>query len=139
MKAHFGADADSGSANTVISTPANTSDIAQAQALLNGEEGIAFGDVGYEGAHKRSEATMKNWHVAIWPGKRRKLDVTNPRDTIVNEIERVKSSVRAKFEHSVRVFKRESGFTKGRYCCPPKNTAPITTLPPLSNLSVARR
>ena len=115
MKAHIGADADSGLVHTVICTPANTSDVTQAEALLHGEEEIAFGDAGYQGVEKRPEATMKNWLVAMRPGKRRKLDPSNPRDAIVNEIERLKASVRAKVEHPFRVIKRQFGFTKVRY------------------------
>ena len=117
MKAHIGADADSGLVHTVICTPANTSDVTQAEALLHGEEEIAFGDAGYQGAHKRPEATMKNWLVAMRPGKRRKLDPSNPRDAIVNEIERLKV----------------------RYRGLAKNTAQLTTLFALSNLWMARR
>ena len=139
MKAHIGADADSGLVHTVICTPANTSDVTQAEALLHGEEEIAFGDAGYQGAHKRPEATMKNWLVAMRPGKRRKLDPSNPRDAIVNEIERLKASVRAKVEHPFRVIKRQFGFTKGRYRGLAKNTAQLTTLFALSNLWMARR
>jgi IS5 family transposase len=139
MKAHIGADADSGLVHTVICTPANTSDVTQAEALLHGEEEIAFGDAGYQGAHKRPEATMKNWLVAMRPGKRRKLDPDNPRDAIVNEIERLKASVRAKVEHPFRVIKRQFGFTKVRYRGLGKNTAQLTTLFALSNLWMARR
>ncbi len=139
MKAHIGADADSGLVHTVICTPANTSDVTQAEALLHGEEEIAFGDAGYQGAHKRPEATMKNWLVAMCPGKRRKLDPDNPRDAIVNEIERLKASVRAKVEHPFRVIKRQFGFTKVRYRGLAKNTAQLTTLFALSNLWMARR
>ena len=139
MKAHIGADADSGLVHTVICTPANTSDVTQAEALLHGEDEIAFGDAGYQGAHKRPEATMKNWHVAMRPGKRRKLDPSNPRDAIVNEIERLKASVRAKVEHPFRVIKRQFGFTKVRYRGLAKNTAQLTTLFALSNLWMARR
>lgn len=139
MKAHIGADADSGLVHTVICTPANTSDVTQAEALLHGEEEIAFGDAGYQGAHKRPEATMKNWHVAMRPGKRRKLDPSNPRDAIVNEIERLKASVRAKVEHPFRVIKRQFGFTKVRYRGLAKNTAQLTTVFALSNLWMARR
>jgi len=139
MKAHIGADADSGLVHTVICTPANTSDVTQAEALLHGEEEVAFGDAGYQGAHKRPESTMKNWHVAMRPGKRRKLDPSNPRDAIVNEIERLKASVRAKVEHPFRVIKRQFGFTKVRYRGLAKNTAQLTTLFALSNLWMARR
>ncbi len=139
MKAHIGADADSGLVHTVICTPANTGEVTQAAALLHGEEAVAFGDAGYQGAHKRPEATMKNWHVAMRPGKRRQLDPSNPRDAIVNEIERLKASVRAKVEHPFRVIKRQFGFTKVRYRGLAKNTAQITTLFALSNLWMARR
>lgn len=139
MKAHIGADADSGLVHTVICTPANTSDVTQAAALLHGEEEIAFGDAGYQGAHKRAEATMKNWHVAMRPGKRRQLDPSNPRDALVNEIERLKASVRAKVEHPFRVIKRQFGFTKVRYRGLAKNTAQLTTLFALSNLWMVRR
>lgn len=139
MKAHIGADADSGLVHTVICTPANTNDVTQAGALLHGEEEIAFGDAGYQGAHKRPEATMKNWHVAMRPGKRGKLDLSNPRDALVNEIERLKASVRAKVEHPFRVIKRQFGFTKVRYRGLAKNTAQLTTLFALSNLWMARR
>lgn len=139
MKAHIGADADSGLVHTVICTPANTSDVTQAEALLHGEEEIAFGDAGYQGAHKRPEATMKNWDVAMRPGKRRQLDLANPRDAIVNEIERLKASVRAKVEHPFRVIKRQFGFTKVRYRGLAKNTAQLMTLFALSNLWMARR
>src|SRR5690606_11145199 len=123
MKAYIGADADSGLVHTVICTPANTNDVTQAQALLHGEEEVAFGDAGYQGAHKRPESTMKNWHVAMRPGKRRKLDLSDPREAIVNEIERMKASVRAKVEHPFRVIKRQFGFTKVRYRGLAKNTA----------------
>lgn len=139
MKAHIGADADSGLVHTVICTPANTNDVTQAEALLHGEEEIAFGDAGYQGAHRRPEATMKNWQVAMRPGKRRKLDPSNPRDAIVNEIERLKASIRAKVEHPFRVIKRQFGFTKVRYRGLAKNTAQLTTLFALSNLWMARR
>lgn len=138
MKAHIGADADSGLVHTVICTPANTSDVTQAEALLHGEEEIAFGDAGYQGAHKRPEATMKNWLVAMRPGKRRKLDPSNPRDAIVNEIERLKASVRAKVEHPFRVIKRQFGHTKVRYRGLAKNTQQLITLFALSNLWMAR-
>lgn len=138
MKAHIGADAESGLVHTVIGTPANTNDVTQAQALLHGEEVVAFGDAGYQGAHKRAESTLKNWHIAMRPGKRKALDLNDPRDAICNEIERLKASVRAKAEHPFRVIKRQFGFTKVRYRGLAKNTAQIVTLFALSNLWMAR-
>jgi IS5 family transposase len=139
MKAHIGADAESGLVHTVIGTPANTNDVTQAEALLHGEEEIGFGDAGYQGAHKRPESTLKNWHIAMRPGKRKALDLNDPRDAICNEIERLKASVRAKVEHPFRVIKRQFGFTKVRYRGLAKNTAQLETLFALSNLWMARR
>jgi len=53
MKAHFGVDAESGLAHTVIGTAANVDDVTQAGALLHGQEPAAFGDAGYRGVDKR--------------------------------------------------------------------------------------
>src|SRR5690606_36672442 len=139
LEAHIGADAEAGLVHTVIGTPANTNDVTQAAALLHGEEAVAFGDAGYQGAAKRPEATLENWHVAMRPGKRRALDPSNPADAIIDEIERLKASVRAKVEHPFRVIKRQFGFVKVRYRGLAKNTAQLTTLFALSNLWMARR
>ena len=139
MKAHIGADAESGLVHTVIGTPANTNDVTQAEALLHGEEEVGFGDAGYQGAHKRPESTLKNWHIAMRPGKRKALDLNDPRDALRDEIERLKASVRAKAEHPFRVIKRQFGFTKVRYRGLAKNTAQLETLFALSNLWMARR
>jgi len=49
MKAHIGVDAESGLVHTVRGTSGHVSDIAEANSLLHGEEGIAFGDAGYQG------------------------------------------------------------------------------------------
>lgn len=139
MKVHIGADADSGLVHTVIGTPANTNDVTQAEALLHGEEEVGFGDAGYQGAHKRAESTLKNWHIAMRPGKRKALDLNDPRDALREEIERLKASVRAKAEDAFRVIKRQFGFTKVRYRGLAKNTAQLETLFALSNLWMARR
>jgi len=139
MKARIGANAESGLVHTVIGTPANANDVTQAEALLHGEEVVAFGDAGYQGAHKRVESTLKNWHIAMRPGKRKALDLNDPRDAICDEIERFKASVRAKAEHPFRVIKRQFGFTKVRYRGLAKNTAQLETLFALSNLWMARR
>ncbi len=139
MKAHIGADAESGLVHTVIGTPANTNDVTQAEALLHGEETAAFGDAGYQGAQKRPESRLSNWFIAMRPGRRKLLDLNDRRDAIIDEIERLKASVRAKVEHPFRVIKRQFGFTKVRYRGLAKNTAQITTLFALSNLWMARK
>jgi IS5 family transposase len=55
MKAHIGADAESGLVHTVTGTAANEHDITQAHALLHGEEAAVFADSGYRGITKRQE------------------------------------------------------------------------------------
>ena len=57
MKAHIGVDAESGLVHTMRGTSGHASDIAEANALLHGQESVVFGDAGYQGVEKRPEAT----------------------------------------------------------------------------------
>ena len=59
MKAHIGADDQSGLVHTVISTAANVSDISQTAALLHGQEQRVGADAGYVGVEKRAEVQDK--------------------------------------------------------------------------------
>jgi transposase, IS5 family len=139
MKAHIGVDAASGLVHTVVCTSANVNDLNVAGQLLHGEEESAFGDAGYQGVHKRPEAEGPNWHVAMRPGKRRKLNPFIEPQFLAEQAEKLKASVRAKVEHPFRVLKRQFGLTKVRYRGLAKNTAQIVTLFALSNLWMARR
>ena len=141
MKAHIGVDAESGITHTVVTTPANVSDVTQAHALLQGEERIAFGDAGYQGVAKREETQdiTAQWHVAMRPGKRRALDKSTLMGAILDKLEQVKARIRAKVEHPFRVIKRQFGYTKVKYRGLAKNTANLVTLFALSNLWMARR
>ena len=97
MKAHIGVDADSGLVHSVEGTAANVNDVTQAHKLLHGQETDAFADAGYRGAHKRPEAKGDvNWHVAMRPGKRKALDLTDPLDALTDQVERIKASIRAR-------------------------------------------
>ncbi|MEC5216966.1 IS5 family transposase [Actimicrobium sp. GrIS 1.19] len=139
MKAHIGVDADSGLVHTVIGTAANVNDVTQGHALLHGEEVEVFADAGYQGANNRPEATGVKWHIAMRPGKRKTLDRATKLGAMLDNIEKLKASVRAKVEHPFRVIKRQFGFTKVRYRGLAKNTAQLATLFALSNLWMARR
>lgn len=139
MKAHVGTDADSGLVHTVVGTAANVNDVTQGHELLHGEEQVVFADAGYQGAMDRPEATGVTWHVAMRPGKRRALDMKNKSHRLIDEIERLKASVRSKVEHAFRVIKLQFGFTKVRYRGLAKNTAQLKTLFALSNLWMVRR
>ena len=140
MKAHIGVDADSGLVHTVRCTSGNVADVTEANSLLHGQEADVFGDAGYQGADKRPDAKpCHQWHVAMRPGKRRKLDKdNNPVDALIDKVERIKASIRAKVEHPFRVIKRQFGFTKVRYRGLKKNTLQIKTLFALSNLWMVR-
>jgi transposase, IS5 family len=139
MKAHIGVDMVSGLVHSVATTPANVADVTMAGALLHGDEQAAFGDAGYQGVHKRPEAAGPTWHVAMRPGKRRKLNPFIEPEFVAERVEKMKASIRAKVEHPFRVLKRQFGFTKVRYRGLAKNTAQIVTLFALSNLWMARR
>ena len=78
------------------------------------------------------------WHIAMRPGKRRKLDKTNEADAMLDQAEKLKAGVRAKVEHPSRVVKRQFGFVKVRYPGLKKNTAQLFTLFALSNLWMVR-
>ena len=57
------------------------------------------------------------------PGKRKNLDrANNPIDALVNKIEQLKASIRAKVEHPFRVVKRQFGYVKVRDRGLKKNT-----------------
>lgn len=141
MKAHIGVDADSGLVHSVVGTAANVNDVTQASALVHGEETDVFADAGYQGVAKREETQgiKANWHVALRPGKRKALDTSTPLGAVVDKLEHVKASIRAKVEHPFRVIKRQFGHVKVRYRGLAKNKAQLHTLFALSNLWVVRR
>ncbi len=140
MKAHIGADADSGLVHTVIGTAANVSDVTVGNDLLHGSEKHVFADAGYQGADKRPEAagSKAQWHVAMKPSVRRKWRDTPRIGWMIELAEKAKASVRAKVEHPFRVIKRQFGYVKVRYRGLTKNTAQLMTLFALSNLWMAR-
>ena len=140
MKAHIGVDADSGLVHTVRGTAGNVNDVIEANALLHGQEASAYGDAGYQGAHKRPDAkSTVRWYIAMHPGKRRTLDLADEVDRLSHQIEKIKASIRAKVEHPFRVLKRQFGHVKVRYRGLKKNTLQFTTLFALSNLWMARQ
>ena len=115
MKAHIGADAQSGLVHTVRGTSGHVSDIAEGNTLLHGQETVAFGDAGYQGIEKRPDAQADvTWHIAMRPGKRKALDKDNTADAMIDKAEKLKAGVRAKVEHPFRVIKRQFGFVKVR-------------------------
>ncbi|MEO7152007.1 MAG: IS5 family transposase [Burkholderiaceae bacterium] len=140
MKAHIGVDAESGLVHTVKGTAGNVSDVVEANGLLHGEEEVVFADSGYQGAHKRSDAKPGvRWHVARRPSSRKPFEKAGKLGQMIDEIEHLKASMRAKVEHPFRVIKRQFGHVKVRYRGLKKNTAQLMTLFALSNLWMVRK
>jgi IS5 family transposase len=141
MKAHIGVDAESGLVHTVIGTAANVNDVTQAAGLLHGEETDAWGDAGYQGVTRRDEHkdSQVQWHVAMRPGRRKALDLSSDLARMIDRVEQIKASIRAKVEHPFRVVKQQFGHTKVRFRGLAKNTARLTMLFALSNLWMVRR
>ena len=115
-------------------------DAVEANALLHGEETEAWGDASYQGAAKQPDAEAgARWNIAMRPGKRRQLDKTKRVEQLIDQLERIKASIRAKVGHPFRVIKRQLGHIKVRYRGLKKNTAQLHTLFALFNLWMARR
>ena len=143
MKAHIGADAESGLVHSVVGTSGNVHDVTQGNSLLHGQESVAFGDAGYQGIDKRTDAQSNakaglKWHIAMRPGKRKALNKDNESDVLIDKAEKLKAGIRAKVEHPFRVIKRQFGYVKVRYRGLKKNTAQLITLFALSNLWMVR-
>ncbi len=66
MKAHIGADAESGLVHHVHGTAANVADVTQVAELLHGEENAVYADAGYTGVEKREEHENREviWQIA---------------------------------------------------------------------------
>jgi len=140
MKAHIGADMDTGLVHSLATTPANAADVTCAHALLHGEERLALGDAGYRGVDKRPENQGRavQWEVALRPGQRRALP-KNRAGRQAERIEQLKARVRALVEHPFHWIKNIFGLKKVRYRGLAKNTAQLFTLFALANLMIAKR
>jgi IS5 family transposase len=140
MKAHIGADMDTGLVHSPATTPANAADVTCAHALLHGEERLALGDAGYRGVDRRPEHQGRavQWEVALRPGQRRALP-KNRAGRQAERIEQLKARVRALVEHPFHWIKNIFGLKKVRYRGLAKNTAQLFTLFALANLMIARR
>jgi IS5 family transposase len=148
MKAHIGADADSGLVHSVHVTPANESDIASAHALLHGQEQRVHADSGYTGIAKREEIVTAQdegrirkgieWFVAAKRGKIVELAEGVHKELAVM-LERRKAQIRARVEHPFHIVKNLFGHKKVSYKGLAKNRARMYSLFALANLVIAKR
>ena len=138
MKAHIGVDVDSGLTHTVVTTPANESDVAQVSELLHGKETTVHGDSGYTGAHAYVENEKLKWVVAQRRSQVEKIANARERVRALRR-EKRKAQVRAFVEHPFRIVKCVFGYRKVRFKGLLKNTAQVLTLFALANLYLARK
>lgn len=148
LKAHIGADADSGAVHSVHVTAANESDVANAHHLLHGEECDVHADAGFTGVDKRDEIkaaqdegrikTDVNWHIA----QRRHQLKAMPEGLIKQlkqALERVKAQIRARVEHPFHIVKNLFGHKKLRYRGLAKNASQLNVMFGLANLVLLKR
>jgi transposase, IS5 family len=91
MKAHIGADAESGLVHAVRTISGNVHDVTEGNSLLHCEETVAFCDAGYRSVDKGPDAKAQvAWHIAMGPGKRRALDKDNQADALIDEAKKLK-------------------------------------------------
>ena len=142
MKAHIGADAQSGLVHTVTGTAANVADIAQTHALLHGQEKAGYADAGYLGVEKRAELAAHSermeWHVAAKRGPIKAMAEGVIKE-LTQALEKAKAQVRARVEHPFHIINNLFKHRKTRYRGLAKNTAQLHSLFALANLIIARR
>ena len=148
LKAHIGADSDSGAVHSVHVTAANESDVANAHHLLHGDEKHVHADAGFTGVETRDEVKAAqqqgwikadvNWHVAE---RRHKIKVMPEGLTkeLTQALERVKAQIRARVEHPFHIVKNLFGHKKLRYRGLVKNGAQLTVMFALANLVLLKR
>jgi len=144
MKAHIGADRDSGMVHTVISTAANVSDISQTVDLLHGKETQVHADAGYVGVEKREEIQKADpdgrldWQIAKRRSPIKNMEEGTQKDRLL-AAEKAKASVRAFVEHPFHLLKNIFKHRKTRYRGLEKNHHHLQVLFGLGNLVLASR
>ncbi len=137
MKAHIGVDSESGIVHSLVSTAADVNNVTQTAELLHGQEPHALGDAGFRSVGKREEAQDPQRHIAMKTGKRKQLS-KGPLGQMLEKIEKIKASIRAKVEHPFHVVKNLSRHRKTLYRGLPKNHARLFSLFGLANLVIAK-
>ena len=137
-KFHIGVDHETGLVHTLKVTSGHVSDIAEAAALLHGEEQFVHGDAGYQGLDKRPEMPSENpptCVIAMRPGKLAKLTQDDSDEAQrMRKAARELASRRAKVEHVFRDIKIRFGYAKNRYRGLAKNAARLTFLAAIANV-----
>jgi transposase, IS5 family len=148
MKAHIGADADSGLVHSVHVTAANESDVAHTHELLHGQERRVHSDAGYCGVDKRAEIVTAQAEGRIgahvkWLVAAKRGSVQAMPEGVLKEltilVERKKAQIRSLVEHPFHVVKNLFGHKKVSYKGLAKNRVRMFSLFALANLAIAKR
>jgi len=148
MKAHIGADANSGLVHSLHATAANESDVAHTHEVLHGHEAKVFLDAGYTGIEKRPEIVQAQSEGKIgrdieWNVAKRRSKITKMAEgtlkALTKALERVKAQIRARVEHPFHVVKNLFHYKKVRYKGLAKNKAQLYSLFGLANLVMAKK
>jgi len=148
MKAHIGADAESGLVHSVHVTSANQSDIAHTHELLHGQEHRVHADAGYCGVDKRPEIVAAQAEGRIgakvtWLVAAKRGSVKAMPEGVLKEltilVERKKAQIRSLVEHPFHVVKNLFGHKKVSYRGLAKNHARMFSLFALANLVIVKR
>jgi len=134
MKAHVGVDKKNKLIHSVVATPANVADGNVVGDLLHGGETRVWGDAAYSGRTERIKAKAPNAK-DFTQRRGRGYRYLSEYDRWIN---RARSRVRARVEHSIGVIKRVFGFNKVRYRGIPKNANRLFVTCALANLFIAR-
>jgi IS5 family transposase len=137
MKAHIGADADSGLVHSLIFTKAKVPDNKVLDDLLHGEEHAVHGDKAYTDSEHNLLASNPDdgpiWCMPFKKPARQELPEWK------RDINHRLASLRAIVEFPFRVVKRQFRFSKVRYRGLYKNGQALTTKFALANLYTVRR
>jgi len=155
IKAHIGVCDKTGIAHSAIVTPANVHDSESANACLHGDEKKVGGDSAYIGIEKRVDVREKfqdgtgevEWlthshkkppYIACKMKEEVKFQISEKRSKVKTEeqkqIEKNKSSIRAKVEHIFLILKHLFKYRKTKYRKANKNENHVFMLLALANL-----
>ena len=134
MKGHVGIDKKTKLIHSVAASAANVRDSNLLPELLHGRETHVWGDSAYAGQSEMIEA-LAPAAKDLTQKRGRGYKYLKPRQRIIN---RARSRVRARVEHTIGVIKRIFGFTKVRYRGIAKNAHRLFVTCALANLYMVR-
>jgi IS5 family transposase len=135
MKAHIGADTDTGVVHSLETSTASVHDKNKFDTLMHGEEKAKFGDKGYYDENSKKTARRNGIYWGILDkGKR-----NQPLSSSQKRTNRKLSSIRSKVEFPFNIIKCQWHYTKVRYRGLVKNTLNLFALFSLTNLYMMRK